>query len=1439
MRKIFTTLLVSALGLLTTTAQTGQWGDAAAEKDAGKGLRKTAVQGAMRASGAASARTLKALTLSETALRSATAPLPTRLQSPRKAVTAADMPVNALQLTYSSTRFELASRADVQLIGDSIFFHNFFGWGTTIAAKADLNTGDFVIQRQKVYQHPEYGQVDIMSCDPEKNIFIPDGTIPGHISAGKVEIGAWVAIIIAGEKKDYAIGYGLHKNSDFVSSNASMTCQVAQFDTTGNITGTTQESSYLYVEQTGTNQIRIFNLSDTGGKVECYLHSDSTFSISPQQLMSNSYGAFFCYPADWSQNIYWPSRDITGKVTDKTLHFGNWAIFTNNGKYYYRRYASSELTLDQTPTFPPQAQEWAGTGTADDPYQISSVADLFLLSDRVNSAIIPDGAKRVNVFEGKYFKQTKFINLKGYMFPPIGGYDDMKRFAGTYDGDNKTISNLTVSTGSKGYAALFGAVDTVATIRNVVLSSPDVSCDNYYYAGTVAAYSMGTIENCRVTNGKVRGYLIAGGVCGSSGPATGLSFTGTVEGATNVGGVIGNMRYPLTKSNATEATVIGYGGAENYSVGGVVGYLTSHSLGVNYGGCVEDCYFSGTVTMQNYAMFSGGIAGCSTEADIRRCFAIGEINTTSSAGQTAAGGIVGAIQGVKIEDCFFAGNLEVPGSWTSPLAGYALNIKLAGHPENSEIKNCYIACHSRSTSAYDYTPYLGWFDTRTYGVAPVITNCRVDASLHPRSTGVNGFTSLADMTSGTPWEGFSTDIWNFQEGFYPTLKTITANSAANVAKAPMLFVGSDNVENVSQNITLPTANNVKWQVLRAGKLGTEGHGIIISGTTAQLNGSIATDTIYASSGKLKKWVVIKCAPAGLFEGNGTSESPYLIRNKADLMLLSEATSTNQLTFDGSYFLITSDIDIEKDTAFLGISNCTSSTYKFGGILDGGNHTIHGIRLAYPEIDSNGYITGGKLSYRGFIGRMKAGGAVKNLRLADDCEFEFYASSGAFVGDNYGDIINCRNYSRVLAHAGTSAGICGYNRASGRIIDCYNAGEALGGYHYMGGIASYNYGVIEGCQNDGRIACEHINGQYNTSKLDGAGGIVLSNFGQIYNSLNTGATHAMRYSAGIEGWHNTTDKKTSMSGCLNLGTVTCDDLTLAGQITGHQYKVPQVSNVYWDAQISAVINAADNKDLAGATGVKTALLTSGNAVEGLDTAFWSFAAGRYPMLKAFIDEPLAIAAATAVADFGESEHHLAVKNDATLAQAENLSWNLKSDKGIFRVNGGVLEMYAGTEHVDTLVATMGNFVRTIPLVSTPDTLAAPELADTLMPNYVDYKLVFSHAVPGVTYIFTTDNTAPVPGSPSAQTTDGTATVHVKHDITLRAVAYHRNYYLSPEITRLLKHSSVQDIDDAQQIIGIVYINASGMQSATPWPGINLVVTTYANGKRTVSKQNILK
>ena len=100
-----------------------------------------------------------------------------------------------------------------------------------------------------------------------------------------------------------------------------------------------------------------------------------------------------------------------------------------------------------------------------------------------------------------------------------------------------------------------------------------------------------------------------------------------------------------------------------------------------------------------------------------------------------------------------------------------------------------------------------------------------------------------------------------------------------------------------------------------------------------LTGSVSTDTLQASSGKIVKRIIIKLAPASLFEGKGTEAEPYLIKNKADLMLLASATTKNQLSFEGTYFKVTNDIDIERDPESVSTTLAPTVLLVFSMVMD--------------------------------------------------------------------------------------------------------------------------------------------------------------------------------------------------------------------------------------------------------------------------------------------------------------------------------------------------------------------------------------------------------------------------------------------------------------------------------------------------------------------------
>ena len=189
---------------------------------------------------------------------------------------------------------------------------------------------------------------------------------------------------------------------------------------------------------------------------------------------------------------------------------------------------------------------------------------------------------------------TADIDLTGKGWTPIGtDYDNS--YTGTFDGGGHTITGLTVTTNDE-YAGLFGYLGNfnngAATVKNVVMDGIQITCNHRSgYAGGVAGYSWGTIENCSVS-GSISGTVSVGGVVGvqRDRPITGCSSSATVKGTVYVGGVAGqtNGGATLTACYATGNVTIEIAPKKNIAGGGLVG--------MNGGKGVRACYATGNVT---------------------------------------------------------------------------------------------------------------------------------------------------------------------------------------------------------------------------------------------------------------------------------------------------------------------------------------------------------------------------------------------------------------------------------------------------------------------------------------------------------------------------------------------------------------------------------------------------------------------------------------------------------------------------------------------------------------------------------------------------------------------------------------------------------------------------------------------------------------------------
>ena len=205
------------------------------------------------------------------------------------------------------------------------------------------------------------------------------------------------------------------------------------------------------------------------------------------------------------------------------------------------------------------------------------------------------------------------IDLTGIDWTPICP-DNSKKYTGTFDGGNHTITGLTV-TGSNRYAGLFGQIGPGGTVKDVVLTEVNVTSGTF--VGGVAGWSFGgNIENCSVS-GSVSGSSGSdvGGVVGYQqvGSITGCSSSATVKGTERAGGVVGVTNGGTTlltacyatgnvtvendgTSNAWAGGIVGMNGTGTliacYAAGNVSGNIVGGAVGVNYAN-VTACYWSG------------------------------------------------------------------------------------------------------------------------------------------------------------------------------------------------------------------------------------------------------------------------------------------------------------------------------------------------------------------------------------------------------------------------------------------------------------------------------------------------------------------------------------------------------------------------------------------------------------------------------------------------------------------------------------------------------------------------------------------------------------------------------------------------------------------------------------------------------------------------------
>ena len=260
-------------------------------------------------------------------------------------------------------------------------------------------------------------------------------------------------------------------------------------------------------------------------------------------------------------------------------------------------------------------------------YQIKTANNLFWFAALVNGTLTDGTAQNAAACA----VLTTNIDLTGEAWTPIGS--ESNPYTGTFDGQNHTISGMTIEN-AESYSGLFGNV--TGTVRDFTVT------------GSITITGDETVSR-------------VGGAVGSLGTA---SVGGTVSGVTS--GV-----------NITVS-------AGNDHIGGVVGSMPENSSPT-----VENCVYTGNITVTVEAGSVAGVVGYIRTGTIQNCANQGGISVSGS-GNGSVGGILGYCnnESIKITACYNTGIISASGT-ANVGAIVGNNRDDNNHVGQATVSNCY------------------------------------------------------------------------------------------------------------------------------------------------------------------------------------------------------------------------------------------------------------------------------------------------------------------------------------------------------------------------------------------------------------------------------------------------------------------------------------------------------------------------------------------------------------------------------------------------------------------------------------------------------------------------------------------------------------------------------------------------------------------------------
>lgn len=210
-----------------------------------------------------------------------------------------------------------------------------------------------------------------------------------------------------------------------------------------------------------------------------------------------------------------------------------------------------------------------------------------------------------------------------------GNWTPISSFTGTFDGNEHTITGLTVNLTNEIRAGFIGRLDG-GTVKNLTLENVNITGIDVTAGGVAGYCNGGTIENCHITG-------------------TGRISVTEESYSSDIGGIVGSNR---------NGTILACHVSKEYSVGTdatmAQTFITGGIAGKNSGGTIKGCYALCSLSGTNV----GGICGTSPSSDDTESSYIACYSNCSYNALNKAGGILGSFsENPTFTQCYWAASI--------------------------------------------------------------------------------------------------------------------------------------------------------------------------------------------------------------------------------------------------------------------------------------------------------------------------------------------------------------------------------------------------------------------------------------------------------------------------------------------------------------------------------------------------------------------------------------------------------------------------------------------------------------------------------------------------------------------------------------------------------------------------------------------------------------